>query len=122
MMLRTAGTALIATLALGAAGPDTALADRAPTTITLHQVVDAGSGRGEYSGRVRSPRPRCRRHRPIELIHAAEPPTTIGETESDEHGKWKLTAVLPADGETVIVHALRTKRCKGTWESYQIRR
>jgi hypothetical protein len=126
MRLRTAGSALVAVAALAVAAPDATLGaeapERAPTAIRLKEIVETMSGDGEYSGRVRSPRAHCRRGRTVEILHLLQPPTTLGATSSDEHGKFKLTAPLPADGETVVVRTKRTKRCKGARETYEVRR
>ena len=114
--------ALFAALALVAANAGTATAARAPTVVKLTSVVEGMAGEGVYSGKVRSPRPKCRRHRLVQVIHDVDPPFVIGETRTDDDGEWTLSGPLPPHGDQVIVKVKKTRRCKGARRTYVIDR
>jgi hypothetical protein len=113
---------LLAALALVATSAGTAAAAKAPTTVKLTEVVEGMAGEGLYSGKVKSPRPKCRRHRRVMVIHDVMPPFPIGETRSDQHGDWTLTGPLPPDGDTIVVKVKKTRRCKGVRRPYVVDR
>jgi hypothetical protein len=114
--------ALVAALALVVAGAGTATAAKAPTGVKLTSVIEGMAGEGIYSGKVRSPRPKCRRHRLVRVIHDVDPPFLIGETRTDNKGAWTLSGPLPPHGDQVIVKVKKTRRCKGARRTYVIDR
>ena len=111
-------SALALLVALVAAGP--AVAGKARTGLkvdppkVMHDVA-------EYSGKVTSKRDRCLKNRRVTVIHDSDPPFTIGETETDANGKWKLTGPYPtsADDDTIIVRVASNKKCKGAKKSFE---
>jgi hypothetical protein len=113
---------LLAAIALVASSTGTATAAKAPTTVRLSSVIEGMAGEGIYSGKVRSPRQRCKRNRLVQVIHDTVPPFLIGQTRTDGKGNWTLSGPLPPDGDRVIVKVKKTKRCKGDRTTYEIDR
>ena len=95
-------------------GGSVALAGAA-TTSTTFRMNDEG-GFVEYKGRVDSPSARCIKNRVIEIFHNG---VKIGETRTDEDGRWSVDGPVPPDGDDVTVKVKPKKRrgktiCKGT--------
>lgn len=104
-------SALALLVALVAAGP--AVAGKAKTRLEVNQPKVMHDF-AEYSGKVKSKRARCEKGRRVTVIHDSDPPFTIGETETDENGNWKLTGPYPpsANDDTIIVKVASNRKCK----------
>jgi hypothetical protein len=101
-------------------GATTAEAAKAPTKIKSVTIQEAGPGKGEYGGKVKSPKAKCEARRKVTVIHDSDPPFVIGETVTDDQGNWKLTGPLPPSGDRIIVKVKKTKKCKGASETYEV--
>lgn len=75
----------------------------------------------EYSGKVTSKRDRCVKNRRVTVIHDSDPPFTIGETETDANGNWKLTGPYPtsANDDRIIVKVASNRKCKAAKKSFE---
>lgn len=105
-------SAMVLLVALVVAGP--AVAAKAKTRLDVNPPK-VEHDFAEYSGKVKSKRARCEKGRRVTVIHDSDPPFTIGETETDENGNWKLTGPYPtsASDDTIIVKVASNKKCKG---------
>lgn len=110
-------SALALLVALVAAGPAVAAKARTGLKVNPPKVMRDVA---EYSGKVTSKRDRCVKNRRVTVIHDSDPPFTIGETETDADGKWKLTGPYPAsaDDDTIIVKVAPNRKCKGATEVF----
>jgi len=110
-----------AALCLALVGGQTAVAGggKAKTEVELTEVsVDPATGEGTYTGKVKSKK-RCKGGRKVTVIHDSDPPFTIGETRTDEFGKWTIEGPVPPIGDRVIVKVSKSSKCKGASETYE---
>lgn len=119
MRVRGLAVAALAVLLVGVVAA-TALAGKAETTVIVTKA-DPVYGVAEYVGKVSSPKGKCKKHRKVTVIHDSDPPFTIGETETDEHGHWSLEGPYPrsANDDRIVVKVKGNKRCKKDSTSFR---
>ena len=115
-----AKTTVALMLVFALVGATTAEAAKAPTKIKNVTIQEVSSGRGEYGGKVKSPKRGCERHRKVTVVHDSDPPFVIGETFTDDEGNWELTGPLPPSGDRIIIKVKKTKKCRGASETYEV--
>jgi hypothetical protein len=103
----------VAALAMLAAGTQIAVAGKARTTVTITDAKPGSApGTAKYKGKVEGKKG-CEKNRKVTLIHNSDPPFTIGETTTDEDGKWEIKGNAPPASDTITVKVKSTKKCKG---------
>jgi hypothetical protein len=75
---------------------------RARDEVTL-KVKPTTPGSAKYTGQVKSSKRRCRKGRTVRVYHDSDPPFLIGETETDNAGKYVLEGISPPAGDRVFV-------------------
>ena len=95
-------------------------AAKARTEVELTDIEELRPGDARYSGKVKSPKGRCKRNRKVTVIHNSNPPFEIGETTTDDNGRWSLSGPLPPSGDKITVKVKKNRKCKGASEVYEI--
>ena len=112
MSIRRLVLLAIAALAMLAAGTQIAVAGKARTTVTITDAKPGSApGTAKYKGKVEGKKG-CHKKRKVTLIHNSDPPFTIGETTTDEDGKWEIEGNAPPASDTVTVKVKGNKKCK----------
>lgn len=88
--------------------------------LDVTKAEPTGPDTARYEGTVSSKKGKCEKGRRVVVIHDSDPPFTIGETETDENGKWKLDGPYPpnANDDRIVVKLKKNKKCKGDSVSF----
>ena len=115
--MRSRNLWLIALAAIAAiAIPAVAGAKPASSQLDVTKAKATGPDTATYEGTVSSKKSKCEKGRRMVVIHDSDPPFTIGETETDENGNWKLEGPYPQDAndDRIVVKLKKKKKgCKG---------
>lgn len=83
---------------------------RARSTIEITKAT-GDTEHVEVKGTVSSTKSRCKRNRKVKVYHDSEPPYLIGETTTDDNGRWQVSSVALPDKVYAVVK--KNKRCRG---------
>src|SRR4051794_40174899 len=100
MRVRTLAVAVTVALGVGLIAAIPATAAKAPSTIKVTDIKEIGPGpaiQAKYTGKVDSPRNKCKKRRKVTLIHLSKPPFKIGTTHTDANGDWSIIGDYPLD-------------------------
>ena len=99
--------------------PVVALAKPTGSQLDVTKAEPTGPDTARYEGTVSSKKGKCETGRRIVVIHDSDPPFTIGETETDENGKWKLDGPYPpnANDDRIVVKLKKDKKKKCAGDS-----
>lgn len=119
--LMTLAAAAVAVMAVSFAAPATGA--KVPTKIKdTRLVANPGSGTGTYSGKLKSKKDKCIKGRKVTVIHLSDPPFTIGETETNDKGRWELQGNVPpaSSPQNIKIEVAPAKGCKGASRTYSV--
>jgi hypothetical protein len=86
-----------------------AQAAAAPTTVKSFTAERQLPGFVNYSGKISSPKARCKKNRRFSIIHDG---TAIASSKTDENGKFSTIGPEPPDGDKVKVVIKKKRGCK----------
>ena len=96
----------IAVLGVTLVAAPTASADRVSLSITR-----VSNDIADYTGRVKARKERCERRRTVQILQV-QPPLFIGQTLTDDHGKYLLEEFAPAAGTQIKAVVAQKRKCK----------
>jgi hypothetical protein len=113
---RVIGLVAVAAVSSGAALTGSAIAHTHvySNAVKVNKAPPGVGGLAIYSGRVTSPKHRCRVHREVQVYHAnPNPDVRLGTRITTPGGKWKLKAASVPNGHQVYA-LIETKVLKQT--------
>jgi hypothetical protein len=105
-MKARAALVAIAVLGVTLVAAPTASADRVSLTITVLSPNVA-----DYTGRVRARKEKCERNRTVQIAQV-QPPLFIGQTGTDDKGRYLLEEYAPPKGVQIKAVVLQKRKCK----------
>jgi hypothetical protein len=102
----------IAVVAVGVAVPAVTAPVASADKVTVTIDTDA-AGQGRYSGKVMTKRDKCAQRRTVQVFDQTAGGFFIGETRTDNKGRYELFEFVPQPGQQVRVVVPPKKNCPG---------